>query len=464
MKTWEGRFKKKMDKLAEDFSRSFSFDKRLFKYEIRQSIAQIMMLKKCKVIPAKDANKVVQGLKEILREGVERLNKNSEDIHTAIENRLIEKVGKIGGALPTARSRNDQVVTDLRMYLKEEIKKIRNKILKLQEVLLNLAEENIDIIMPGFTHLQPAQPVLLSHYLLAYFNMFQRDLERYIESYKRCDVLPLGSGALAGVTFPIDREYLAKELGFSKTSSNSIDAVGERDFVIEFISTSSILMMHLSRLCEELVIFSTGRFNFLEIDEAFSTGSSIMPQKKNPDLAEMIRGKTGRVYGNLMGILTVMKGLPLSYNRDLQEDKEGLFDTVDTVKDCLTVLAEMLSKVKFNQERMLQSCQEGFLNATDAADYLVSKGVPFRLAHKIVGKLVIYCLKKDKSLEELNLSEFKRFSPHFAQDIKEKIRIESCISSRKSSGGTAWKQVRKELRRCRKSISLNSKYQSPNAK
>ncbi|PIU67684.1 MAG: argininosuccinate lyase, partial [Armatimonadetes bacterium CG07_land_8_20_14_0_80_40_9] len=259
MKIWEGRFEKKMDKLAEDFSRSFSFDKRLFKYEIRQSIAQIMMLKGCKVIPAKDANKVIQGLKEILREGAERLNKNSEDIHTAIENRLIKKIGKIGGALPTARSRNDQVVTDLRMYLKEEIEKIENKILGLQEVFLNLAEENIDIIMPGFTHFQPAQPVLLSHYLLAYFNMFQRDLERYIESYKRCDVLPLGSGALAGVTFPIDREYLAKELGFSKTSSNSIDAVGERDFVIEFISTSSILMMHLSRLCEELVIFSTNR-------------------------------------------------------------------------------------------------------------------------------------------------------------------------------------------------------------
>jgi len=452
MKIWEGRFEKKMDKLAEDFSRSFSFDKRLFKYEIRQSIAQIMMLKGCKVIPAKDANKVIQGLKEILREGAERLNKNSEDIHTAIENRLIKKIGKIGGALPTARSRNDQVVTDLRMYLKEEIEKIENKILGLQEVFLNLAEENIDIIMPGFTHFQPAQPVLLSHYLLAYFNMFQRDLERYIESYKRCDVLPLGSGALAGVTFPIDREYLAKELGFSKTSSNSIDAVGERDFVIEFISTSSILMMHLSRLCEELVIFSTNRFNFLEIDEAFSTGSSIMPQKKNPDLAEIIRGKTGRVYGNLMGILTVMKGLPLSYNRDLQEDKEGLFDTVDTVRDCLGVLAKMLSKVKFNQERMLQSCQEGFLNATDAADYLVRKGVPFRLAHKIVGKLVVYCLKKDKRLEELSLSEFKRFSPHFAQDIKEKIRIESCISSRKSYGGTAWEQVRKELRRCRKSL------------
>jgi argininosuccinate lyase len=432
------------------FTSSISFDKRLAPYDIAGSIAHCKMLVKCKIIPKNEGEKILKVLKEIKKEIIEgkfKFLSKDEDIHMAIERRLIEKIGGAGGRLHTARSRNDQISLDMRIYLRDEIGRISGLIRNLQDSIVRLCERNMEVIMPGFTHLQHAQPVLFAHHLMAYFFMLKRDRERFEDCLKRVNVLPLGAGALAGTSFSIDREFIARQLGFSSVSENSIDTVSDRDFVIEFLSAGAILIMHLSRLAEELVIWSSPEFSFIEMDEDFCTGSSIMPQKKNPDVAELIRGKTGRIYGNLQSVLTVMKGLPLSYNRDMQEDKERLFDTVDTLKNLLEVLSPLISSLKLNRERMLSATKEGYLNATDAADYLVRKGVPFRKAHQILRGIVLYSMKRGKRIEELNLKELKAFSPLFSEDFFSVINIRRCVEARKSQGGTAPVEVRKQIRR-----------------
>ena len=371
-KLWGGRFQKETDKLVEDFHSSISFDQRLYRQDIRGSQAHARMLGKTGIISEKEAEQIIQGLEEILahiEEGRLEFEVGAEDIHMNIEKVLIDRIGQVGKKLHTARSRNDQVALDTRLYLKEEIRSIQSLLINLQETLLRLSREHLDTIMPGYTHLQKAQPITYAHYLMAYFQMFKRDWERLEDCYGRTDVLPLGSGALAGTTFPIDRQMVAEELGFAAISENSLDAVSDRDYVIEFIAAVSLLMMHLSRFCEEIILWSSDEFRFLELDDAYSTGSSIMPQKKNPDVAELIRGKTGRVYGHLMALLTVLKSLPLAYNKDLQEDKEALFDTVDTAKKCLLIFTPMLKSLKVNRDRMLEAARSGFTNATDMADY-----------------------------------------------------------------------------------------------
>ncbi|MBI4691429.1 MAG: argininosuccinate lyase [Nitrospirae bacterium] len=410
-KPWAGRFTEKTSKVVESFTESISFDRRLWRYDIEGSIAHAMMLGRQGIIPLKDSKPIIKGLEQIaneIEEGSFEFREELEDIHMNIEAALIKKTGAAGKKLHTARSRNDQVALDLRLYLRHEIKEINLLITGLQRVILEAAEKNIAVIMPGYTHLQRAQPVLLSHHLLAYVEMFQRDKSRFEDALKRINTLPLGSCALAGTTLPIDRGYVAKLLGFEGITENSIDAVSDRDFAIEFLADSSIFMMHLSRLAEELVIWSTSEFAFIELPDAFTTGSSIMPQKKNPDAAELIRGKTGRVYGDMLSLLTVMKGLPLSYNRDMQEDKIPVFDAVDTVKSCLAVLLQMLPEIKFMRERMQDAAGEAYSTATDIAEYLVKKGVPFREAHGITGKIVLYCVRNGKQLGELSLNEFKK--------------------------------------------------------
>jgi len=430
------------------FTTSISFDKRLASYDIAGSVAHCKMLVKCRIISRSEGEKILRGLREIEREVMEgkfRFLSQDEDIHMAIERRLIEKIGETGGRLHAARSRNDQISLDMRMYLRDEIGRIAGLIKNLQNSVVKLSEKNMKVVMPGFTHLQHAQPVLFSHYLMAYFFMFKRDKERFEDCLKRVNILPLGAGALAGTGFPIDRAFVARELGFSSVSENSIDTVSDRDFVIEFLSMGAILMMHFSRLAEELVIWSSPEFSFIEIDEDFCTGSSIMPQKKNPDVAELIRGKSGRIYGNLQAILTVMKGLPLSYNRDMQEDKERLFDTVDTLRNILEVLPPLISSLKLNTKRMLSLTKEGYLNATDAADYLVRRGIPFRKAHQILRKIILYAMGKDKRLEQLSLKELKSFSPLFSEDFFSVIDIRRCVESKKSQGGTAPENVKKQI-------------------
>jgi len=432
------------------FTASIFFDRRLASYDIAGSIAHCKMLVKCEIISGSEGEKILKGLAEIEEEIVKgkfRFLAKDEDIHMAIERRLIEKVGEAGGRLHTARSRNDQISLDMRMYLRDETGKISGLIKNLQSSIVELSEKNLEVVMPGFTHLQHAQPVLFSHHLMAYFFMLKRDRERFEDCLKRVNILPLGAGALAGTGFSIDREFIAKELGFSSVSENSIDTVSDRDFVIEFLSIAAILIMHLSRLAEELVIWCSPEFSFIEIDEDFCTGSSIMPQKKNPDVAELIRGKTGRIYGNLQAILTVMKGLPLSYNRDMQEDKERLFDTVDTLKNILEVLEPLISSLKLNSERMVSLAREGYLNATDAADYLVGKGIPFRKAHQVLRKIILYAMKRNKRLEQLNLKELKSFSPLFSEDFFSVIDIRTCVESRKSQGGTAPERVKNQIRK-----------------
>jgi argininosuccinate lyase len=439
---------KKID--TSGFVASISFDRRLAPYDIAGSIAHCKMLVKCKIISKGEGDNILKGLREIEEEitkGKFRFLPQDEDIHVAIERRLIEKTGEAGGRLHTARSRNDQVSLDTRMYLRDEIKKISTLIENLQDSIVKLSEKNTEVIMPGFTHLQHAQPVLFSHHLMAYFSMLKRDKERFADCLNRTNVLPLGAGALAGTSFSIDREFVARQLGFSSVSENSIDTVSDRDFVIEFLSAGAMLMMHLSRLAEELVIWSSPEFSFIEMDEDFCTGSSIMPQKKNPDVAELIRGKTGRIYGNLQSLLIVMKGLPLSYNRDMQEDKERLFDTVDTLKNVLEVLSPLISSLKLNREKMLALTKEGYLNATDAADYLVKKGVPFRKAHQLIKDIVLYSTGRGKSLEELSVKELKVFSPLFSNDFFDVINIKRCVESRKSQGGTAPEKVKDQIKK-----------------
>ena len=449
-----GRFQKAADKLVTEYTASIPFDWRLYRHDITGSIAHAKMLAKQGIISDKEAEIITKGLASIgeeIEQGKFEFKPELEDIHMTIEARLLEKVGEVGGKLHTARSRNDQVALDLRLFAKEAISDTLVKLREFQQALISLAEANKDIIIPGYTHLQPAQPVLLAHHLLAYFEMFQRDVGRFSDCLKRTDVMPLGSGALAGVTYNIDREFLARELGFSQISQNSMDAVSDRDFVLEYEAAASLCMMHLSRLAEEIILWSSAEFNFIELDEAYATASSIMPQKKNPDVAELARGKTGRVYGKLMALLTTMKALPLSYNRDMQEDKEGFFDTVDTLLSTLEVFAGMAKTLRVKAENTGRAVEQGYILATDLADYLVKKGEPFRTAHDIVARLVSYAMEKDKPFSELSLAEYRDFSPLFEEDVYS-ITMESSIAARNIIGGTAPKQVERALATAQKII------------
>ena len=449
-----GRFQKAADKVVTEYTASIPFDWRLYRHDIASSIAHAKMLAKQGIISPEEAETINNGLasiREEIEQGGFQFKPELEDIHMNIEARLIEKVGQVGGKLHTARSRNDQVALDLRLFTKEAISSTLSGLRELQQALVNLAEANKGIIMPGYTHLQPAQPVLLAHHLLAYFEMLQRDVDRFNDCLKRTDIMPLGSGAIAGVAYNIDREFLASELGFSQISQNSIDAVSDRDFVAEYEAAASLTMMHLSRLAEEIILWSSAEFNFIELDEAYTTGSSIMPQKKNPDVAELARGKTGRVYGRLMALLTTMKALPLSYSRDMQEDKEGFFDTVDTLLSTLEVFTGMVKTLQVKVENVAQAVKRGYILATDLADYLVRKGEPFRTAHEIVGRLVSYAMEKGKSFGELSLAEYKGFSPLFGEDVYS-ITVESSTAARDVTGGTAPKQVERALATAKKII------------
>ncbi|RKD26910.1 argininosuccinate lyase [Caminicella sporogenes DSM 14501] len=444
MKLWSGRFSKSTAKLVDEFNASIYFDKKLYKQDITGSIAHAKMLEKSNIITKEENLKIINALKEILKEieqGKVKFKIEYEDIHMNIEKLLIDKIGEIGKKIHTARSRNDQVAVDIRLYLKEEINNICNLLKKLLKTLIDISEKNIDTIMPGYTHLQRAQPITLAYHIMAYFQMFKRDYLRLIDCLDRMDYLPLGAGALAGTSYNTDRKFIANELNFKGICENSLDAVSDRDFIIEFLSASSIIMMHLSRFCEELIIWNSSEFNFIEMDDSYSTGSSIMPQKKNPDVAELIRGKTGRIYGNLFNILTIMKSLPLAYNKDMQEDKPLLFDTVENLKPCLKIFNEMISTMKIKKNNMKNATKSGFMNATDVADYLVKKGIPFRNAHEIVGKMVLYCIQNNKNIDNLSLYEFKNFSSHFENDILEKVKIENCIESKISLGSTSSKNV-----------------------
>jgi argininosuccinate lyase len=455
---WDGRFQESTDALVEEFNASIGFDYKLAKYDIQGSMAHAKMLAKCGIITEEDSKEIIKGLEEILTEveaGEFEFTVELEDIHMNIEKRLTDKIGPVGGKLHTARSRNDQVALDVRLYLRDQIEQIKELVKQLQQVLLDLAEENIDIIMPGYTHLQRAQPIRLAHHLLAYQQKLGRDYDRLVDCYKRVNILPLGSGALAGTKFPIDRDFVAKELGFAGVSQNSLDAVSDRDFVIEFLAASSTIMMHLSRFSEELIIWTSSEFNFVEISDSFCTGSSIMPQKKNPDIPELIRGKTGRVYGNLIQLLVTMKGLPLAYNKDMQEDKEGLFDTVDTVKKSLEIFARMMAKTKFKADKMKASTEGGFVNATDVADYLVDKNIPFREAHEIVGKSVFYCIENNKKLSELTMEEWQNFSEVFSDDIYHAIAIETCVDARNTIGGPAREEIERVIKQERNLLAID---------
>ncbi|MDD3652764.1 MAG: argininosuccinate lyase [Desulfotomaculaceae bacterium] len=439
-KLWGGRFQRDTDRLVEDFHSSISFDRRLYKYDIMGSIAHARMLGKTGIISIDEAQEIVRGLEEVLADieaGRVEFSVSSEDIHMNVEQLLTAKIGEAGKKLHTARSRNDQVALDIRMYLKDEIDQVIDLLSRLRACLLDLAEEHLATVMPGYTHLQRAQPVTLAHHLLAYCQMFSRDQDRLADCRRRADVLPLGAGALAGTTFPLDREYVAKQLGFAAISQNSLDAVSDRDFAVEFAATASLIMVHLSRLCEEIIFWSSAEFAFIELDDAYSTGSSMMPQKKNPDVAELVRGKSGRVFGNLQALLTMLKGLPLAYNKDLQEDKEALFDTVDTVKKCLIVFRPMLETMRVRKDNMEAAARGGFTNATDLADYLVRRGAPFRVAHEVAGKLVAHCLEQNRTLDQLSLDEYKMFSPLVAEDVYEAIDIKRCVEARNVTGGPA---------------------------
>jgi argininosuccinate lyase len=451
-KLWGGRFATGTADSVEAFTASIEIDARLYRHDIMGSIAHAKMLAKQRIIPAGDARKIIRGLQTIQREIDGRkfqFSQADEDIHMNIERRLTELIGPAGGKLHTARSRNDQVALDMRLFLRDEVGLIVDGLHALGQELARAVSKHLDVIMPGYTHLQRAQPVLFSHHLLAYFDMFERDGERFNECLTRINVLPLGSGALAGTTFPIDRAYVAKLLGFPRVSKNSIDAVSDRDFLLEFLASSSILFVHLSRLAEEFVLWSTQEFGFVELPDGYCTGSSMMPQKKNPDVPELIRGKTGRVFGHLQALLTIMKGLPLAYNRDLQEDKIPLFDTVDTVKACVKIMGEVIAGMKVRRERMLSAVQDGFMNATDLADYLVERALPFRAAHAVAGKVVQFCLAHGKRIEELTLVELKRFSDKFEKNVYKYLSAEAAVERRRAVGGTARGNVVRRLRELR---------------
>ncbi|NTW16265.1 MAG: argininosuccinate lyase [Syntrophaceae bacterium] len=448
-KLWGGRFREPTDKMVEAFTASIGFDRRLYRYDIEGSIAHAKMLAKQGIITKKDEKAIIRTLRDILHD-IEKgrfvFRNEDEDIHMAIEKALIARAPEAGGKLHAGRSRNDQVSLDLRMYLREVIVETLNLVAALKLQFIAMAKTEMGTIMPGYTHLQKAQPVLLSHYLLAYWEMLDRDEERLRECSKRVNVMPLGSAALAGTGLPIDRAYTARVLKFPEVSRNSMDAVSDRDYVAEFIFVASLIMMHLSRFCEDIILWSTDEFNFLEMSDAFTTGSSIMPQKKNPDAAELIRGKTGRVYGNLVALLTLMKGLPMTYNRDLQEDKEPLFDTVDSLKGCLAIITEMMKHITFKRERMHKEASGGFSAATDVAEYLVMKGIPFRESHGIAGRLVAYCLEKNKEISDLTIKEFQKFHEAFEKDIVDRISVKNVVDARKSIGGTSEKMVLARIR------------------
>jgi len=454
-KLWSGRFREKTAGIVESFTESISFDSRLWRYDIEGSIAHAKMLGRQGIIPMEDSRKIVRGLKEIADE-IEadrfRFRRDLEDIHMNIEAGLIRKTGDAGRRLHTARSRNDQVALDMRLYLRDEIGRIVSLLEDLQKKLVESAAKHRDYIMPGYTHLQRAQPVLLSLHLLAYVEMLRRDTERFQDSLKRVNVLPLGAGALAGTSLPIDREYVAKLLGFDRVSENSLDAVSDRDFAIEFLSDASILMMHLSRMAEELVLWATREFSFIELPDAYTTGSSIMPQKKNPDAAELMRGKTGRVYGSLISLLTTMKGLPLSYNRDMQEDKVPVFDAVDTVKASLSVLTEMVPRIRFNKKRLSDTASEAYATATDIAEYLVRKGMPFRDAHEVTGRIVLHCIENNLTLDSLKIEDLQIFSPLIEGDVYRYLTAEGSVTAKRSSGGTSPAEVRKRIEGFRKKM------------
>ena len=444
MKLWKGRFSKAATSSADEFNASIGFDQRLYQEDIAGSIAHAKMLGKQGIISDDEAELIIKTLEQIkddIEAGKVEFTIESEDIHMNIETILTERIGDVGKKLHTARSRNDQVAVDFRLYLKKETGEIDKTLQALTDTLVTLAKKHTDTVMPGYTHLQRAQPVTLAYHLLAYYQMFSRDRERFADCLKRIDRLPLGSGALAGTTYNTDRDFLAKELGFSSVLPNGMDAVADRDFAIEFVECCAVTMMHLSRFCEELILWSSVEFNFIEIDDAFSTGSSIMPQKKNPDMAELIRGKSGRVYGDLMNLLTICKGLPMAYNKDLQEDKLPAFDAADTVKASVSIFTEMISTMEVKKDNMEHAAKYGYMNATDAADYLVSKGMPFRDCHEVIGKIVLYCIGKGIAIEDMSMEEFKSFSDKFEEDIYDKISIRNCIKAKKSKGSTSFESV-----------------------
>lgn len=456
-KMWAGRFSKELDKRVNDFNSSISFDARMYRQDIRGSIAHATMLGDTGIIDKGESEKIVEGLNGILADidsGKLLFDHNAEDIHMFVEQVLTERLGDAGKRLHTARSRNDQVALDIRMYLRDEIMVIIPMLKNLAETLCKIAEDNTDTVMPGYTHLQRAQPITLAHHLMAYANMLVRDIERLADTYKRMNVMPLGSGALAATTYPIDRRQVSALLGFDDITQNSLDGVSDRDFCIELCSALSILMMHLSRLSEEIVMWCSWEFKFIELDDAYSTGSSIMPQKKNPDITELIRGKTGRVYGDLNTLLVMMKGIPLAYNKDMQEDKEAIFDAIDTAKLCLETVTPMLATMRINKENMRNAAARGFINATDCADYLVKKGMPFRDAYKITGTLVALCIEKNLTLEELPIEEYKKLCGTFEEDVYEAIKLETCVNMRKAEGGPAPESVKRQIEFIRNAISL----------
>ncbi|KGP76534.1 argininosuccinate lyase [Desulfosporosinus sp. Tol-M] len=449
MKLWGGCFEKTTDVLVEDFHSSISFDQRLYKQDILGSVAHARMLGSVGIISEDEANLLIEELNKILEDiqaGKVAFEIGAEDIHMNVEKLLTERIGMVGKKLHTGRSRNDQVALDLRLYLRSEIDRTKSLIEKLLQTLLHISEEHLETWMPGYTHLQKAQPITFAHHLMAYVQMFLRDLGRLNDTRKRLNISPLGSGAMAGTTFPLDRAKVAMELDFDGVTLNSLDGVSDRDFALEFLATASILMMHLSRMCEELVLWSTGEFRFISMDDGYATGSSIMPQKKNPDVAELVRGKTGRVYGDLVALLTVMKGLPLAYNKDMQEDKEQVFDAVDTIQKCLLIVEPMLRTMVVQREAMACGAKGGFTNATDLADYLARKGVPFREAHELVGRIVLLCSKRGIGLEELDLSDYQELSPIFEADLFGAIGIEYCVRARKILGGPSPESVAEVIR------------------
>lgn len=447
-KLWGGRFTKETNQLVEKFTASIEFDQKLALEDIEGSLAHVEMLGSCGIIPAKDVEQIKKGLTSIREKVLNHevsFSVEDEDIHMNIERMLIEEIGPVGGKLHTGRSRNDQVATDMHLYLRNQTKEIIELIRFVQEAIISQAKQHVETILPGYTHLQRAQPISFAHHLLAYFWMLERDKERLQDSLKRINWSPLGAGALAGTTFPIDRQFSAKQLGFETVYPNSLDAVSDRDFILEFLSIASILMMHISRLSEELVLWSSQEFQFVELDDSFCTGSSIMPQKKNPDVPELLRGKTGRVYGNLLGLLTTLKGLPLAYNKDLQEDKEGMFDTVETLAGSLQLLAPMIETMTVKKENMYKAVSQDYSNATDLADYLAGKGIPFREAHEIIGRIVLYAIQHDKYLLDLSLGEYRNFSGAFEEDIFEVLQPKNVVAARNSYGGTGFSQVETQL-------------------
>lgn len=445
---WGGRFTKETDQLVYNFNASISFDQKFYAQDMRGSIAHVKMLAKQGILTEDERDQIIAGIEGILsdvEQGVLEISDKYEDIHSFVEATLVDRIGEPGKKLHTGRSRNDQVALDMKLYTRDEIQVLDGLLKELLEVLLHIMEENTETFMPGFTHLQKAQPITLAHHMGAYFEMFRRDRSRLYDIYQRMNYCPLGSGALAGTTYPLDREYTAELLGFAGPTLNSMDSVADRDYVIELMSALSTIMMHLSRFSEEVIIWNSNEYQFVDIDDAYSTGSSIMPQKKNPDIAELVRGKTGRVYGALMSILTTMKGIPLAYNKDMQEDKELAFDAIDTAKGCLALFTGMLRTMKFRKENMENSAKNGFANATDAADYLVNHGVAFRDAHGIVGQLVLYCLEKDIALDDMTLEEFKAISPVFEADIYEAISMETCVNKRMTIGAPGKEAMEKVI-------------------